>query len=173
MSCIQPFLQIRNRTVFMPNRAPCHTATCVEKMFSGLWHWTLSMAAQLPGFQSEKESLGYYQLKDCTKENHQRSRIRYFLHFQTNTLHIPQFGGGCRVFFFCFLLLLLFFSSVVSSKYLSIFSLAFIFSLWSAETAKPTKLQVLFFSLINNLLTAIRWSVCISKSKRISRVSFG
>ena len=38
-----------------------------------------------------------------------------------------------------------FFNSLTSSKYLSFFSLSFNFTLWSAETAKSTILQVLFF----------------------------
>ena len=41
-----------------------------------------------------------------------------------------------------------FFSSLANSKYLSIFSLSFIFILWSAETAKSIQWQVLF-SLFN------------------------
>ena len=38
-----------------------------------------------------------------------------------------------------------FFNSLAKSRYLSFFSLSFSFILWSAETAKSTILQVLFF----------------------------
>ena len=60
------------------------------------------------------------------------------------------------------------------SSYLSFFSLSFSFSLWSAETAKSTIRQILFFLITitrSGYLTEIRWSVCMSKSHRILRVS--
>ena len=63
-----------------------------------------------------------------------------------------------------------FFSSLARSRYLSFFSHSFSFILWSAETAKSTILQVLFFFLLiiikSGLLARIRWSVCILKSHR-------
>ena len=68
-----------------------------------------------------------------------------------------------------------FFSSLARSRYLSFFSHSFSFILWSAGTAKPTFLQVLFFLLIiikSGLLAEIRWSVCMSKSHRSLCVSF-
>ena len=46
----------------------------------------------------------------------------------------------------------------------------FIFTLWSAKTAKSTLQQVLFLTMIitrSALPVGIRWSVCISKSQRI------
>ena len=60
-----------------------------------------------------------------------------------------------------------FFNSLARSRYLSFFSHSFSFMLWSAETAKSTILQVLFF-----LLIIIRGSVCKSKSYRSLRVLF-
>ena len=57
----------------------------------------------------------------------------------------------------------LFFSSLAMSKYQLIFSLSFIFILWSAKTTKST---------MNGLLAEICWSVCISKSQRILCLSF-
>ena len=67
------------------------------------------------------------------------------------------------------------FSSLASSRYLSVFSLSFSFTLWSARMTKSTIWQVLFFLFFFFLLTItmsghqaeIRWSVWISKSKRI------
>ena len=41
------------------------------------------------------------------------------------------------------------------SKYLSIFSHSFIFTLWSNGTAKPTGWQVLFFLIINTIIIII------------------
>ena len=60
-----------------------------------------------------------------------------------------------------------FFNSLVRSRYLSFFSHSFSFILWSADTAKSTVLQFLFFLLIiirSSLLAEIWWSVCMSKS---------
>ena len=57
-----------------------------------------------------------------------------------------------------------FYNSLSRSRYLS-FSHSFSFILWSAETAKSTILQVLFFLLViikSGLLAEIRWSVCMS-----------
>ena len=66
-----------------------------------------------------------------------------------------------------------FFNSLARSTYLSFFSLSFTFILWSAGTAKPTILQILFFLLIRSGLPAgIWWSVCMSKSHRSLCVSF-
>ena len=69
-----------------------------------------------------------------------------------------------------------FFNSLARSRYLSFFSLSFIFILWSPGTAKSTILQVLFFFLLiimrSGLLAEVRWSVCMSKSYRILWVSF-
>ena len=68
-----------------------------------------------------------------------------------------------------------FFNSLARSRYLSFFSHSFSFILWSAETAKSTTLQILFFLLIiirSVLLVEIWWSVCMSKSHRSLCVSF-
>ena len=68
-----------------------------------------------------------------------------------------------------------FFNSLARSMYLSFFSHSFSSILWSAGTAKPTILQVLFFLLISTksgLLAEIRWSVCMPKSHRSLCVSF-
>ena len=73
--------------------------------------------------------------------------------------HVPQF----------------FFNSLARSRYLSLFSLNFNFTLWSAETAKSTILPVLSFLLIiirSGRLAEIRWSVRISKSQWSLCVSF-
>ena len=62
-----------------------------------------------------------------------------------------------------------FYNSLLSSRYLSFFSHSFSFILWSAGTAKPIILQVIFLLLISiksGLLTDIRWSVCMLKSHR-------
>ena len=62
-----------------------------------------------------------------------------------------------------------FFYSLARSRYLSFFSHSFSFILWSAETAKSTISQVLFFLLIiirSGLLIEIRWSVRMSKFHR-------
>ena len=71
-----------------------------------------------------------------------------------------------------------FFSSWARSKYLSSFPHSFSFTLWSPEQQNPQDSKFSFFSffwLINtrsDLLAEIRWSDCISKSHRISWVSF-
>ena len=78
-----------------------------------------------------------------------------------------------------------FFNSLARSRYLSLFSLSFNFTLWSAGSAKSTILQVLylfifyffffFFFLIiirSGHLAKIRWSVYMSKSYRSLCVSF-
>ena len=74
-----------------------------------------------------------------------------------------------------------FFNSLARSRYLSFFSLSFLFILWSAGTAKSTILQILFsfffffFLLIimrSGLLAGIRWSVCMLKSHRSLCESF-
>ena len=68
-----------------------------------------------------------------------------------------------------------FFNSLARSSYLSFFSLSFRFILWSAGTAKPTILQILFLLLIimrSGLLAGIMWSVCMLKSDRNLCVSF-
>ena len=61
-----------------------------------------------------------------------------------------------------------FFSSLARSRYLSFFSLSFRFILWSADTAKLTISQILFFILLiiirSGLLAGIRWSVWMFKS---------
>ena len=62
-----------------------------------------------------------------------------------------------------------FFSSQAKSKYLCVFLLSFIFTLWFIETAKSTRWQV-FFLLINSrsdFLDKNGWSVYISKSQWI------
>ena len=48
-----------------------------------------------------------------------------------------------------------FFNSLARSRYLSFFSLSFRFILWSAETAKSTILQILFFFFVDYYLV---WS---------------
>ena len=72
-----------------------------------------------------------------------------------------------------------FFNPLARSRYLSFFSHSFSFILWSAGTAKSTILQILlffFFLLLiiirSGLLAVIRWSVCMSKSRRSLCVSF-
>ena len=69
-----------------------------------------------------------------------------------------------------------FFNSLARSRYLSFFSHSFRFILWSAETAKSTILQILFFLLLiilrSGLVAGIRWSVCMLKSHRSLCVSF-
>ena len=64
------------------------------------------------------------------------------------------------------------FSSLVSPK--SIFSLSFVFTLWSAGTAKPKRKQILFLlGVINSksgLLVGIRRSTCISKPQNFMRL---
>ena len=60
-----------------------------------------------------------------------------------------------------------FFISLTKSKYISIFSLSFIFTLRSAGTTKYSKWQVLFFLII--LLMVFHWSLNDSKSPQISR----
>ena len=67
------------------------------------------------------------------------------------------------------------FCSLTTSRCLFIVSLSFIFTLWSARTAKFPNWQVFFFVSINTrsgLLVGIWWSVCILKFTRILRVSF-
>ena len=62
-----------------------------------------------------------------------------------------------------------FFSSLARSRYLSLFSLSFSFTLWSTRTTKSTTWQVFFFlSTItwSGHLAAFSWSVCISKFQR-------
>ena len=66
-------------------------------------------------------------------------------------------------------------NSLASSRNLSFFSYSFNFILWSAETAKSTILEVLFFLLIiirSGLLAEIKWYVCTSKFHRSWCVSF-
>ena len=68
-----------------------------------------------------------------------------------------------------------YFNSLARSRYLSFFSHSFRIILLSAGTAESTILQFLFLSLItirSGLLTAIRWSVCMSKSHRSLCVLF-
>ena len=68
-----------------------------------------------------------------------------------------------------------FFYSLARSRYLSLFSHSFSFTLWSAGTAKSTILQILFFLLIiirSSLLAEISGSVSMSKSNRSLCVSF-
>ena len=68
-----------------------------------------------------------------------------------------------------------FFKSLARSRYLSLFSLSFNLTLWSAGTAKSTILQVLSFLFIiirSGRLAKIRWSVSISKSLKNLFVSF-
>ena len=62
--------------------------------------------------------------------------------------HVPQFFQ---------------FSGMVQDLF--IFSFSFIFTLWSTETENSTKWQILFFfsNTRSDLLTKIRWSICISK----------
>ena len=61
------------------------------------------------------------------------------------------------------------------TKYLYIFSLSFLFTLWSDRMAKSATWQFLLFLLFNvgsGLLAAIWRSVCISKSQRLFGISF-
>ena len=70
-----------------------------------------------------------------------------------------------------------FFNSITRSRYLSLFSHSLNFILWSAGTAKSTSLQIFFFFFLliiirSDLLTEIRWSVCMSNSHQSLCVSF-
>ena len=67
-----------------------------------------------------------------------------------------------------------FFNYLARSRYLSFFSHSLSFILWSAETAKSTILQILFWLIIirSGLLADIMWSVCMSKSHRSLCMSF-
>ena len=68
-----------------------------------------------------------------------------------------------------------FFSSLARSRYLYLFIPSFNFTLCSARTVKSTIRQVLCFLLTltrSGRLVEIRWFVSISKSQRISCVSF-
>ena len=68
-----------------------------------------------------------------------------------------------------------FFSSPAKSKYLSMFTFSFIFTLWPAGTTESTKEWLFLFVLINTksrLLTRVSCSVSVSKSQRILWVSF-
>ena len=72
-------------------------------------------------------------------------------------------------------LFLSFFSSQARSKYLFILSLSFIFILWSAWTRKSIDDKFIFFLEINtksDCLIKIGWFIYISKSQRISCISF-
>ena len=66
------------------------------------------------------------------------------------------------------------FNSLARSRYLCFFSHSFSFILWSAGTAKPTILHILFFFFFlliiirSGLPAEIRGCVCMSKSHRIS-----
>ena len=67
------------------------------------------------------------------------------------------------------------FSSLAKSKYLSIFLSYFLFTRYSVGITKSTIRQILFlffFLLSPGLVFLSRWSVSISKSQRIIRVSF-
>ena len=73
----------------------------------------------------------------------------------------------------------IFFSSRARSESLSLFSLSFSFTLWSARMAKYTTQKVLFsfFFLFltiarSGCLAEIRWFVCVSKSLRSFCASF-
>ena len=62
-----------------------------------------------------------------------------------------------------------FFSSLARSKYLFLFSLSLIFILWSVGTAKSTRLQVLFFLLINTRCVIFRLELgdlCVCQNPR-------
>ena len=63
-----------------------------------------------------------------------------------------------------------FFSSLTRSMYLSLFSLSFSFTQWSAGTAKSTIRQIIYFLLTitrSGRLAKIKGSVCLSESQRI------
>ena len=73
------------------------------------------------------------------------------------------------------------FNSLARSRYLSLFSHSFNFTLWSAGIVKSTILQVLFFFFFffflliiirSGNLAEIRWSACITKSQMSFCVSF-
>ena len=93
---------------------------------------------------------------------------------------LPDIGMMVRVFVNgdCIIVTLMFhsfFNSLARSRYSSLFSYSFNFTLWSTGTAKSTILQVLSFLFIIircGHLAEIRWSVCMSKSKRSLCVSF-
>ena len=66
------------------------------------------------------------------------------------------------------------FSSLASSNYLFIFLFSLIFTQCSGRSKSPWY-QILFFLLLNtrfDLQVGIRWSICISKSKRILCIWF-
>ena len=68
-----------------------------------------------------------------------------------------------------------FFDHLARSRYLSLLSHSFNFTLRSAGTEKSSLLQVLFYLLIiirSGHLAEIWWSVCLSKSQMIWCVSF-
>ena len=65
-----------------------------------------------------------------------------------------------------------FFSFLTGLKNLFLFSLSFIFTLWSAETAKSIIWQFFFIISMAGRLTEIRESIFISKSQRSLCVSF-
>ena len=67
-----------------------------------------------------------------------------------------------------------FFKSLAMSRYLSLLSLSFKFTMWSSGTTKSSIRQTLFFLLIitwSGRLAEIRWSSCISKFQRSLYVS--
>ena len=73
---------------------------------------------------------------------------------------------------FCFVL-----RSLARSMYLSLFSLSFIFTLWSTGTARSTIWQLLIFLWLftftgSGRLAKIKWSVSISKYQRGLCISF-
>ena len=74
---------------------------------------------------------------------------------------------------------IVFFNSQATSRYLSLFSFSFSFTLWSAGTAKATIRQVLCFLFFSFIIITrscrsakIRWPVCISKYQRTLCVLF-
>ena len=67
-----------------------------------------------------------------------------------------------------------FISSLARSKYLSLFSLSFKFTLWCPGTVKFTNLQFLFLLTIatSGRLANIKWLVLVSRSQRMLCASF-
>ena len=76
--------------------------------------------------------------------------------FNTPSITVPKvaitIGINVTFMIHCF-----FFNSLARSRYLSFFSFSFNFTLWSAGTAKPTTLQVLFllFTLLQFFTSAL------------------
>ena len=63
-------------------------------------------------------------------------------------------------------------NSLARSRYLSLFSHSFNFTLWSTGTPKSTIRQIPFFYVRRGCLAEIKLSICISKSQNNLCISF-